>query len=178
MGHSESVYAVAFSPDGKVLASTSEDNTLRFWHVTTGSCKHTLAGHKSPVHAVAFSPDGKVLASASYDKTVQLWDAITGAREQTFDIYTRPLSFSDDGRYLKTDRGLLSFNSSSPDTCPHQEQSVDRISNDRQWVSQDGQKNILWLPPEYRPLGLARFNNLLVLGHESGQVTFLEFAQS
>jgi len=148
---------------------------VRLWDATTGACKQTLEGHSHFVDVVAFSPDGKALASASYDSTVQLWDVITGAQKQTFDIYTKSLLFSEDGRYLTTDRGLLSLDSSSLDTCPHQERSIHRIGYNDEWVTQDGQ-NILWLPPDYRASCSARFNNMLVLGHQSGQLTFLEFA--
>ena len=82
-----------------------------------------------------------------------------------------------DGRYLKTDRGLLSLNSGSPDTYLHQEQSICAIFVNDEWVTQDGQ-NLLWLPLDYRATCSALFNNMLVLGHASGQVTFIEFASS
>ena len=65
--------AVAFSPDGKRLASASWDQTLKVWDVTTGEEVLTLKGHGSTVNAVAFSPDGRRIASASSDKTVKVW---------------------------------------------------------------------------------------------------------
>jgi len=74
-GHIAGVIGVAFSPDGKLLASVSADETLRLWDVATGK-QHgePLTGHTDLVSAVAFSPDGKLLASASADQTVRLWD--------------------------------------------------------------------------------------------------------
>src|SRR5262245_35145971 len=83
-GHSEGVHQVAFSPDGKRLASASDDATVRVWELNTGKQLHTLGGHgKSSVRGVAFSPDGKWLASAGVDQKVVLWDAAAGRKVRT-----------------------------------------------------------------------------------------------
>jgi uncharacterized protein with WD repeat len=78
-GHSGAVYTVAFLPDSQLLASASDDNTVRLWDPSTGASRGTLQGHSGSVNTVAFSPDSQLLASASEDNTVRLWDPSTGA---------------------------------------------------------------------------------------------------
>jgi len=73
-GHTKWVESVAFSPDGKLLASGSGDNMIKLWDVATGQELRTLRGHTDPVWSVAFSPDGKLLASGSGDETLMVWD--------------------------------------------------------------------------------------------------------
>ena len=67
------VSAVAFSPDGKTIATGSDDKTIKMWNLHTGEELDTLKGHSGEVYAVAFSPDGKTLLSASADKTIKIW---------------------------------------------------------------------------------------------------------
>ena len=72
--HQGHVYSIGFSPNGKTLASSSLDETIRLWDVETGTHLRTLDAHRHAVIAIAFSPDGKTLASASWDGIVLLWD--------------------------------------------------------------------------------------------------------
>jgi len=57
----------------EIIASGSEDNTLRLWDLTSGKLLGIFTGHTLPINAVAFTPDGKTLVSASQDKTIKVW---------------------------------------------------------------------------------------------------------
>ena len=83
LSHAYIVYSVAFSPDGNLIASGSDDNNIMLWDVATGEEVRIFTGHTAPVTSVAFSPDGKALASGSWDNTVKLWDVATGAEVRT-----------------------------------------------------------------------------------------------
>lgn len=103
-GHMGAIGRIAWSPDGQILASPSEDKTIRLWNVNTGDCFLKLEGHKESVLCVAFDPTGHKLASGGYKDAVKLWDSSTGKliRElkigESSSIYS--VAFDPKGRIL------------------------------------------------------------------------------
>lgn len=104
-GHLTAVYAVAFSPEGHILASGSTDCTVRLWDVATGECLTILSEHQAAVFSVKFSPDGQI-ATGSADSTLKLWDVKTGHCLKTIHTDTNMIiwsvAFSPDGQKIAT----------------------------------------------------------------------------
>jgi len=102
--HSD-VLAVAFNPDGKLLATAGSDYTAKLWDAATGKELKTLRGHTHIIEDIAFNPNGTMLATAGDDKTVKIWDVESGKELQTFTGHTDiiwSVSFSGDGNLLAT----------------------------------------------------------------------------
>jgi WD40 repeat protein/transcriptional regulator with XRE-family HTH domain len=104
-GHTDLIYGIAFSPDGRFVATASTDTTIRLWDLANGETTRIFSGHSDDVGGVTFSPDGKYIATASFDRTARVWDVATG---ETVQIFQHPArlefgpAFSPDGKYLLT----------------------------------------------------------------------------
>ena len=102
-GHTDQVSSVAFTPDGKTLASASSDHTAKLWDVVRGQEQVTLRGHTGRLYSVAFSPDGKLLASGGADATIRLWDVASRSLQTTLaghKDHVHSLTFSADGKRI------------------------------------------------------------------------------
>ena len=107
-GHSNVVRSVAFSPNGKLIASGSFDRTIKVWEAVTGEVRHTLKGHSDVVLSVAFSIAGDLIASGSFDKTIKVWRAVTGELDHTLNGHSRrvrSVAFSPAGNRIASGSG-------------------------------------------------------------------------
>jgi WD40 repeat protein len=97
------IFATAYSPDGRMIASSGTDSVIRLWDVETGALLKSFSGHSILVMCTTFSPDGKVIATSSVDQTVRLWDVSTGECLRILEGHSGQIgsvAFSSDGRLL------------------------------------------------------------------------------
>ena len=175
-GHLDWVNAVVFSPNGQLVASASDDSTVRVWETVTGQCHSVLEGHSGGVSAVVFSPDGQLVASASYDRTVRVWETATGQCRSVLrgqPSSTFRIAFSPDCRTLQTNKGNISLPSSliAASAIVQTEEPL-CTTVESQWILRQNQR-FLWLPPEYRNCVTVVYKGIVCLGCSSGRIALL-----
>lgn len=96
------IWAVAISPDGKIIASGGSDQPINLWDADTGKLLRTLTEHAGSVYSVAFSPDGKTFASGGDDHKIRIWEFQTGKLLETLEHLgpVQSIGFSPDGQTL------------------------------------------------------------------------------
>ncbi len=106
--HKGCTHSVAFSPDGKLLASSGNDRLVKLWDAASGKGIQELSGHSQWVVSVAFGPDGNLLASASNDRTIKIWDLVIGSETRSLSGHQHWISavaFAPDGKSLASAGG-------------------------------------------------------------------------
>jgi WD40 repeat protein len=161
-GHQRMVVSVAFSPDGRTLATASHDNTAKIWDLTSRRALATLVGHTDAVRSVCFSPSGDLLVTAS-DTSLRLWDGKTFQSLHLLPEGSFEAKFSPDGKYLVAGgvkRSLIVY-----DTATWKVMKVLEVPGLRFWGGNEGIASIgLAFSPDSRRISVVLDDGVKLLG--------------
>ena len=172
-GHSP----IKFSPNVEYFVRQYTDKSITLYNLETEASRGTLTGVDGSIHAMAFSADSMSLACAdAYG--VRLWDVINARTMGTipFANFSRQMSFSTDGTYLKTEAGHVQIDNLREASIRDLSTLGNRWRCDEEWLMQ-GNRKMLWLPSEYRTDTMAHHDGLFVLAPESGGIVFFKVNQ-
>lgn len=187
VGHSDRVSAVAWSYNAARLASGSRDKTVKIWDPATGQCETTLEGHSDRVWSVAWSHDATRLASASGDGTVKIWKPATGqfVSLNVGNVFYHLQFHQCNSDLLHTELGTFDLRTAAM-SAVFGFSYTDRLSptavgyglsSDGTWIKYEG-KNLLRLPPDYRPSSSAISETAMTIGCSSGRILIFKFPNS
>jgi WD40 repeat protein len=171
-GHRDFINSISFSPNGKLLASGSNDKTIKIWDVANAKEIKTLTGHSDGVQWVNFSRDGKLLASTSNDQSIKLWNVTTGKEIKTLTGHTNSVTsviFGSNGQWLVSgsqDKTIKLWDVPTGKEINTFKGYGDGIKNlslshDEQLLASQGNKLILW---NVKILSNLTLDNLMVRG--------------
>ncbi|MCJ1310506.1 hypothetical protein MMC25_004170 [Agyrium rufum] len=182
----QEIDAMAFSPNGKLLAMASKDEITEIVDVESGAAHMTLRSHEERVSTLAFLADGTLLASATIEWKFKLWIVGTGELLQILALDASlywvlrtgyrelgPLECSDDGISLVVNGELLHINSFPNDAHSSKSTPGKRIFYKDEWIYY-GSRRVLCLPPDYRSAKIAINGNTIGFGRQNGMVSFLK----
>jgi WD40 repeat protein/serine/threonine protein kinase len=165
-GHAGKAHAVAYAPDGKLLATGGDDHTARVWDTATGRELICLRGHTHSVRAVAWSPDGKLLATASEDGTARIWDVAERRELRRFSghqAFVTGVAWSPDGTRIATAGHDSRVRVWNPETG--EETTSARLSSDGSWA-----QTVAWSPDGKRIVVGTWNHEVRVVNSETGAV--------
>ena len=191
-GHDNVVLRLTWSRDGKTLASTSVDRTIRLWDLASGNCRSVLRGHHAGVNEVAWAPDGSWLASCSFDHTILVWDLhVEQVVERLYDHSddVASISLSPDGKILASgsaDRAIILWQTASWSALRsvYHNGPVRRVawSPDGNWLASCSEDRSLILWPKdgsaKLPRGLRHAPSCVAWSHDSHLVSVSLFGGS